>query len=588
MVTGFQYGGWVTSTKVVVTYQDGGMGMDEIIEIGNNSGGRPMMQCMHQRKESPRTRRFAEPKEWDGPARPRSRSEGSDTGDTNRALFRRAWREHCFALSRTVALGIEETVLSFLSDVRQTADAKKREIIEIRATHNIERVSEEIWAALNSEVLRTDGGTETPEKILPTSCTIPTCEKSGSEPAGNRTPGSPRWKASSLATTAPRPLCATGVRELNSCFTSVVHLKPRASWGLTLSEERTPRRVLLAAGGTCTCRGVNEPVVGVARGEEGQDGFGLVGFGGPGGGRCLAARHPDSVRSPRPQSLSCLRDYYYRAAAAVAALLFCPYTRTSLLPPLSKTRAWNEGLRVQHVFLYLRRIKSKDYSPPTKAKRARFPAAGFSHLGIVPHDAAGRRGFLGGLPFPPPLHYSAAPYSPRSTLAGSQDLDVKTAQISSLTRSLNSRHFLDPIGLSTVLSLETCEIRRYDGNTARLARRSGEALGVRVSIARIAPSLLDLGRGGRFRLTKQTGTEPHRGTSGFEPTADIFLSACLVIYRVCLAPRVKLPTSQCNNMETTGKIRSHRSCLPVGTPTLHPLSRATCPAVKNPDHFSHT
>ncbi|KAJ8874073.1 hypothetical protein PR048_024914 [Dryococelus australis] len=40
-----------------------------------------------------------------------------------------------------------------------------------------------------------------------------------------------------------------------------------------------------------------------------------------------------------------------------------------------------------------------------------------------------------------------------------------------------------------------CTVQRYDGNTARLARRSDEALGVRVSVARIAPSLLDLGRG---------------------------------------------------------------------------------------------
>ncbi|KAJ8865978.1 hypothetical protein PR048_033502 [Dryococelus australis] len=38
-------------------------------------------------------------------------------------------------------------------------------------------------------------------------------------------------------------------------------------------------------------------------------------------------------------------------------------------------------------------------------------------------------------------------------------------------------------------------IRRHDGSTARLARRSDEALGVRVSVARIAPSLLDLGPG---------------------------------------------------------------------------------------------
>ncbi|KAJ8866415.1 hypothetical protein PR048_032258 [Dryococelus australis] len=37
--------------------------------------------------------------------------------------------------------------------------------------------------------------------------------------------------------------------------------------------------------------------------------------------------------------------------------------------------------------------------------------------------------------------------------------------------------------------------RRHDGNAVRLARRSDEALGVRVSVARIAPSLLDLGRG---------------------------------------------------------------------------------------------
>ncbi|KAJ8894019.1 hypothetical protein PR048_006629 [Dryococelus australis] len=36
-------------------------------------------------------------------------------------------------------------------------------------------------------------------------------------------------------------------------------------------------------------------------------------------------------------------------------------------------------------------------------------------------------------------------------------------------------------------------VQRHDGNSARLARRSDEALGVRVSVARIAPSLIDLG-----------------------------------------------------------------------------------------------
>ncbi|KAJ8876725.1 hypothetical protein PR048_021172 [Dryococelus australis] len=42
-----------------------------------------------------------------------------------------------------------------------------------------------------------------------------------------------------------------------------------------------------------------------------------------------------------------------------------------------------------------------------------------------------------------------------------------------------------------------------DGNTARLARRSDEALGVRVSVARIAPSLLDLERAERSSIRTQ-------------------------------------------------------------------------------------
>ncbi|KAJ8892309.1 hypothetical protein PR048_004889 [Dryococelus australis] len=50
-------------------------------------------------------------------------------------------------------------------------------------------------------------------------------------------------------------------------------------------------------------------------------------------------------------------------------------------------------------------------------------------------------------------------------------------------------------------SLESLLQIRHDGNTARLARRSDEALGVPVSVARIAPSLLGLGR--------PTGVECH-------------------------------------------------------------------------------
>ncbi|KAJ8873583.1 hypothetical protein PR048_024401 [Dryococelus australis] len=52
-------------------------------------------------------------------------------------------------------------------------------------------------------------------------------------------------------------------------------------------------------------------------------------------------------------------------------------------------------------------------------------APGSSHVGVVPHDAVGRRVFPGDLPFFPPQHSVAAPNSPLSTLIGSQDLDVK-------------------------------------------------------------------------------------------------------------------------------------------------------------------
>ncbi|KAJ8875041.1 hypothetical protein PR048_022931 [Dryococelus australis] len=40
--------------------------------------------------------------------------------------------------------------------------------------------------------------------------------------------------------------------------------------------------------------------------------------------------------------------------------------------------------------------------------------SGFPHVGIMPDDAAGRRGFLGDLQFPPRFHYGVAPYLPQS------------------------------------------------------------------------------------------------------------------------------------------------------------------------------
>ncbi|KAJ8888787.1 hypothetical protein PR048_008279 [Dryococelus australis] len=49
-------------------------------------------------------------------------------------------------------------------------------------------------------------------------------------------------------------------------------------------------------------------------------------------------------------------------------------------------------------------------------------------------------GFLGDLPFPSPLHSDAGPYSPRFTLIGSQELGVKSHQMSPLQHSWAHSH----------------------------------------------------------------------------------------------------------------------------------------------------
>ncbi|KAJ8866391.1 hypothetical protein PR048_032234 [Dryococelus australis] len=49
----------------------------------------------------------------------------------------------------------------------------------------------------------------------------------------------------------------------------------------------------------------------------------------------------------------------------------------------------------------------------------------FSHVRVVPDDTVGWRVFSGFYRFPPSLHSDSAPYSPRFTRIGSQDIDVK-------------------------------------------------------------------------------------------------------------------------------------------------------------------
>ncbi|KAJ8865769.1 hypothetical protein PR048_033291 [Dryococelus australis] len=185
-------------------------------------------------------------------------------------------------------------------------------------------------------------------------------------------------------------------------------------------------------------------------------------------------------------------------------------------------------------------------SPPTEANRAQPPGrvTGLSQVGIVPDDAVGRRVFSGISRFPRPFIPAAAPYSLRPPSSARKTSLLRAVQIPSLTHSNQIDDAPLPLPFSCVLSghldrsclypsvgvehlcpvapswfeirseigskidTENCctirvqswtgdrdevhfePLKLADGNTARLARRSDEALGVRVSVARIAPSLL--------------------------------------------------------------------------------------------------
>ncbi|KAJ8872631.1 hypothetical protein PR048_026239 [Dryococelus australis] len=77
-------------------------------------------------------------------------------------------------------------------------------------------------------------------------------------------------------------------------------------------------------------------------------------------------------------------------------------------------------------------------SPPIKANRV--ITTGFSHVGIVPDDAAGRRVFSG-IRFPPPrsIHSGAAPYSPQSSSSALKTSIAKAGRGLQTGKRVNSR-----------------------------------------------------------------------------------------------------------------------------------------------------
>ncbi|KAJ8868517.1 hypothetical protein PR048_030045 [Dryococelus australis] len=96
----------------------------------------------------------------------------------------------------------------------------------------------------------------------------------------------------------------------------------------------------------------------------------------------------------------------------------CPPRLSGVLPSRAKTRLQNplEKTLCESVTAYYTggaaMAERLVCSPPTQANRVRSPAGslpGFSQVGIVPDDAAGRQVSLGGFPFPAPLQSDAAP-----------------------------------------------------------------------------------------------------------------------------------------------------------------------------------
>ncbi|KAJ8897528.1 hypothetical protein PR048_002875 [Dryococelus australis] len=99
----------------------------------------------------------------------------------------------------------------------------------------------------------------------------------------------------------------------------------------------------------------------------------------------------------------------------------------------------------------------------------------------------------------------AAAIAATASAAVKGDLDAPRMRCGPrLSRKLRSSPPQSPPPPSFGVADIICTVQRHDGNTARLARRSDEALGVRVTVARIAPSLLDLGRAATYLRDRST------------------------------------------------------------------------------------
>ncbi|KAJ8872446.1 hypothetical protein PR048_026050 [Dryococelus australis] len=205
-------------------------------------------------------------------------------------------------------------------------------------------------------------------------------------------------------------------------------------------------------------------------------------------------------------------------------------------PDANRYVGYNPGLRPPRLLMLTNAVRL-DCSPHTKADRVQSPGwvtPGFSHVGIMLDDAAGRRGFLGDLLLPRPLLIALRELSLEFLKALPLDHKDMGSSVRITVQQWNARagetgyHRGNPptSGIASSGTIPICEnpeVTRlgdwnqfalvggeqsnysvtYSVTTETLHALCVEAMTrweVRVSVARIAPTPLDLRRGGSIPL----------------------------------------------------------------------------------------
>ncbi|KAJ8872443.1 hypothetical protein PR048_026047 [Dryococelus australis] len=193
-------------------------------------------------------------------------------------------------------------------------------------------------------------GAEKTRRPAASSGTMPTCENPGAIQPGIEA-GSTRWETNNLMTTPPRPLMRTGF-----------------SYAVIVPDDAAGRQVFSGI--------FHYPALA----------FRLCSI--------LTSRHPQMLsRAPA--------DIPARAPGLVEACTITKYGRSYRAIPASPKQLASVMRLCSHLVYAVHGAAVAEwlaFSPPTKSNRVRSPgrvAPGFSRVGIVPDDAAGRRVFTG-------------------------------------------------------------------------------------------------------------------------------------------------------------------------------------------------